>query len=52
MDLATLVGLVGAIAIICVAILLGGDFGYFRKCSILDCRYRRHIWGYLLQEFL
>lgn len=29
MDLATLLGIVGAIVIICVAILLGGDFGTF-----------------------
>ena len=29
MDLATLVGLVGALAIICLAIILGGDFGTF-----------------------
>ena len=29
MDIATLVGLIGAIGIICLAILLGGDFGTF-----------------------
>ena len=29
MDLATLIGIVGAFAIICAAILVGGDFGVF-----------------------
>ncbi len=29
MDLATLIGLIGALIIICIAILLGGDFGTF-----------------------